>query len=90
MIKGIYKLILILALLLIPLSLEAVDIQTDLNRFRLLQLKNAVQNYLGKPFDTFPTNSSTIEAYRIDANAHMVFEYNKGFPNNIFSILSIA
>ena len=81
-----YKIILILAVLLVPLLLEAADIQTDLNGFRLLQLRNVAENYFGKPFDTFKTNSSTVEAYRIDSNAYMVFEYNKNFPNNIFSI----
>ena len=84
--KKIYKLLLLLAFLFVPLSLEAADIQTDLNGFRLLQLKKAAENSLGKPFDTFKTDYSTIEAYPIDANAYMVFEYNNMLPNNIFSI----
>ena len=81
-----HKLILLLALLLVPVLLEAADIQADLNGFRLLQLKNVAENYFGKPVDTFKTNASNVEAYRIDSNAYMVFEYNKNLPNNIFSI----
>jgi c-di-AMP phosphodiesterase-like protein len=81
-----YRLLLFFALLLTPVTLWAADIQTDLNGFRLLQFKTAVEAFFGKPFQTFKTKSSTVEAYRVDSDAYMVFEYLDDLPNNIFSI----
>jgi c-di-AMP phosphodiesterase-like protein len=81
-----YKLLLFFTILLVPVTLWAADIQTDLNGFRLLQFKTAVEAFFGKPFQTFKTKSSTAEAYRVDSDAYMVFEYLNDLPNNIFSI----
>jgi len=78
-------LILIVSVLL-PLPLHAEETETDLNGFRLWQFKNAVSSTFGKPFDTFNTADATIEAYRLDERAYMVFEYLKRTPNNIYSI----
>ncbi|MBN1474886.1 MAG: hypothetical protein JW914_09740 [Syntrophaceae bacterium] len=84
--RRIYILVMILTVLLVPVSLQAADIQIDLNGFRLLQFKAIVENTFGKPFKTFKTDYSIIEAHRIDSNAYMVFEYDSKMPNNIFSI----
>ncbi len=84
--KQLYRLVFMFAALLAPFLVGAADIQLDLNGFRLLQLKTAPENSLGKPFDTSKTDRSTAEAYRIDSDAYMVFEYSKNLPNNIFSI----
>jgi hypothetical protein len=84
-----YKTIIIPILMvgiLLPLTLYAVEMQTDLNGFRLGQFKNAVSTTLGKPFEAFNTDYSTVEAYRLDDKAYMVFEYLKQSPNNIYSI----
>jgi len=70
----------------IPFSLEAADIQVDLNGFRLLQFKTAPENTFGKPYKTFKTAYSTVEAYLFDSDAYMIFEYYNDLPNNITSI----
>ena len=80
------KLILFAAILLVPIALGAADIQTDLNGFRLMQFKTAVEAFFGKPFESFKTASTIVEAYRVDSDAYMVFEYLNGLPDNIYSI----
>lgn len=80
------KAIVILLLSLVPLSLEAGEIQTDLNGFRLWQFKKVTTDALGQPFDTFETETSTFQAHRISDEAYMIFGYLKDLPNNIFSI----
>ncbi|MCE5313361.1 MAG: hypothetical protein LLF86_09450, partial [Nitrospiraceae bacterium] len=84
--KKIYLPVLIFVVIFFPLILESTDIQTDLNGFRLLQFKDVTEKYFGKPFDTIRTSFKTAEAYLVDSNAYMVFEYDKSLPNNICSI----
>lgn len=84
--KKIYLPVLIFVVIFFPLILESTDIQTDLNGFRLLQFKDVAEKYFGKPFDTIRTSFKTAEAYLVDSNAYMVFEYDKSLPNNICSI----
>jgi len=71
---------------LLPSLLYAGELQTDLNGFRLWQLKPTVASAMGKPFDTFTTDDSMVEAYRLDDKAYMVFEYLKKYQNNIYSM----
>lgn len=80
------KLVVLLAALLVYLPLEAADVQVDLNGFRLLQIRAAVENSLGKPFNISKTNYSTVEEYKVDSDACMVFEYSNDLPNNVASI----
>jgi hypothetical protein len=80
------KLVLFVAILLVPIALGAADIQTDLNGFRLMQFKTAVEAFFGKPFESFKTKSTIVEAYRVDSDAYMVFEYLNSLPDNIYSI----
>lgn len=65
---------------------SAGDTETDLNGFRLQQLKPAIVAALGKPFREFDRNGFRIEAHRIDEAAYMVFEYYKETPNHVHSI----
>ena len=74
------------ALLIIPLRLEASDLQTGLNGFKLLQNKKVVEVYFGNPFNKTKTKDSIVEAHAIDNNAYMVFEYKDKFPNFICTI----
>lgn len=71
---------------LLPALLYAGELQTDLNGFRLWQFRNAVATTMGKAFDTFTTDESIVEAYRLDDKAYMVFEYLKKYQNNIYSM----
>lgn len=80
------KLVLFVAILFVPVALGAADIQTDLNGFRLLQFKTGVEAFFGKPFESFKTKSTIVEAYKVDSNAYMVFEYLNELPDNIYSI----
>lgn len=80
------KLLILLALLIFPLSLAAADLQIDLNGFRLLQPKKAVDIYFGEPLETLKTEHSIVKAYQIDSNAYMVFEYKNDLPDYIYSI----
>lgn len=66
--------------------LHAEELQTDLNGFRLWQFRTVVTSTMGKPFDTFTTDASIAEAYRLDDKAYMVFEYMKKYQNNICSM----
>jgi hypothetical protein len=75
-----------IAFTLLPSLLFAGELQTDLNGFRLWQLKPAVASVMGKPFDTITTDYSIAEAYRLDDKAYMVFEYLNKFQNNIYSM----
>lgn len=77
---------LLIAFILFPALLFAGELQTDLNGFRLWQLKPAVSSAMGKPFDTFTTEDSIVEAYRLDDKTYMVFEYLKKYQNNIYSM----
>ena len=89
MIKMKYKTAIILLSIvgsLMPSLLLAGELQTDLNGFKLWQLKPAVTSTMGKPFDTFTTDDSIVEAYRIDDKSYMVFEYMKKYQNNIYSM----
>jgi hypothetical protein len=89
MIKMKYKTAIILLAIvsaLLPSLLYAGELQTDLNGFRLWQLKPTVASAMGKPFDTFTTDDSMVEAYRLDDKAYMVFEYLKKYQNNIYSM----
>jgi hypothetical protein len=71
---------------LLPALLCAGELQTDLNGFRLWQFRNAVATTMGKPFDTFTTGESIVEAYRLDDKAYIVFEYIKKYQTNIYSM----
>jgi hypothetical protein len=89
MIKMKYKTAIILLSIVgtfMPSLLFAGELQTDLNGFRLWQLKPAVTSTMGKPFDTFTTDDSIVEAYRLDDKSYMVFEYMKKYQNNIYSM----
>lgn len=65
------------------LSLPPSELETDLNGFRLLQSKMAVETALGPPFKKLDSES---QAYRIDDDAYMVFAYRKKDPYHIASI----
>jgi len=89
MIKMKYKtkiIFLSIAITLLPLVLKAGELQTDLNGFRLWQFRNVIATTMGKPFETFTTDASIVEAYRLDDKAYMVFEYMKKYQNNISSM----
>jgi len=77
---------LMLLIILYPLQLSADEMVTDLNGFRLQQLKTAVENSLGKPAETSEKEDINGEMYRIDEDSYMVFTYSKKRPLNIQSI----
>ena len=60
--------------------------EVELNGFLLLQYRDAVQNTLGKPFNTGETEQTEYEAYSIGDNAYMVFEFLKDRPDWVHSI----
>lgn len=67
-------------------AVSAGDTETDLNGFRLQQLKHAIVAALGKPFQEDDRNNFHVEAHGIDEAAYMVFQYHKETPNHVHSI----
>lgn len=65
---------------------HAEDLQLELNGFLLHQYKDAVGNTLGTPFKTIETGYSTAEAYLVDEQAYMVFEFLNERPHTVHSI----
>ena len=59
---------------------------TSLNGFKLWQLKEAVANSLGQPFETFDREHAILEAHGLSPNGYMVFEYFKHRPHHVASI----
>jgi hypothetical protein len=77
---------LILFILLIPLQLSADETVTDLNGFRLQQLKSAVERSLGKPTEASEKDDINVEMHLIDQNSYMVITYTKKSPLTVESI----